>query len=222
LVESAPLLLTFPETTFESSPEPRTLEEEEIQPLDFPLDIEEDLFQNFRNTSTYRHQKRPPVSVSPFDPLDKASLKETIKGLTTIISSEWLQEGELSSKAIQIHTPSLTIQCFIQGTAVTALYNPTVGTIIISASFALNHLGKNSFFPTTKTFQISPRSIIEALGIVHDVPVWHEDVEITLDFHVFEVQDFNVLIRYLVEKLFLKVSPLDVTLGGRTYSMPIS
>jgi hypothetical protein len=170
----------------------------------------------------YPHQKRAPVPVTPFDPLDKASLKETIKGLTIVISSKWIQEGELSSEAIQIRTPSLTIQCFIQGTAVTALYNPTVGKKIISTSFALDHLGKNSFFPTTKTFRISPRSIIEGLGTLHDMPVWHEDVEFALDFHIFEVQDFDVLIGHPVEKLFLKVSPLgtlDVTLGGRTYSI---
>jgi hypothetical protein len=117
------------------------------------------------------------------------------------------------------------LQCFIQGFVATALYNPTVVVNSISASFALDHLGENYFFPTMKTFRISPLSIIEGLGIIHDVPVWHKDVKIAVDFHVFEVQDFDVLIGHPVEKLFLEVSPLeilDVTLGGRIYSMPIS
>ena len=48
--------------------------------------------------------------------------------------------------------------------------------------------------------------------------------EIALDFHVFEVQDFNILIGHPVEKLFLDVSTLgklEVSLGGRSYTLPI-
>jgi hypothetical protein len=39
-----------------------------------------------------------------------------VRDLTTVMSSEWVQEGELSSEALQILAPSLTIQCHIQGT----------------------------------------------------------------------------------------------------------
>jgi len=67
-------------------------EEEEIQPLEFPFNIEEDIFQNFGNTSMYPHEKRPPVPKDPLDPLDKASLKETIKGLTAVMNSEWVHK----------------------------------------------------------------------------------------------------------------------------------
>jgi hypothetical protein len=45
-----------------------------------------------------------------------------------------------------------------------------------------------------------------------------------LDFHVFEVHDFDVLIGHPVEKIFLDVSILgtfNVALGGRTYTVPI-
>ena len=59
---------------------------------------------------------------------------------------------------------------------------------------------------------------------MHDVPVWHMKMEIALDFHVFEVQDFNILIGHPVEKLFLDVSTLgklEVSLGGGSYTLPI-
>ena len=59
---------------------------------------------------------------------------------------------------------------------------------------------------------------------MQDVPVWHMKTEITLDFHIFEVQDFDILIGHPVEKLFLDVSTigrLDVSLGGKAYSLPI-
>jgi hypothetical protein len=91
------------------------MEEETIQPPDFPFEFEEDLFEGFGNTTNYPHEKRPPVPLTPIDPLDKASLKEIIKGLTSIMSSEWVQEGESSSETIQIQTPSLTIPRFILG-----------------------------------------------------------------------------------------------------------
>jgi len=47
---------------------------------------------------------------------------------------------------------------------------------------------------------------------------------IALDFYVFEVQDFDILIGHPVEKLFLDVSTLgnlDVSFGGRSYTLPI-
>ena len=68
------------EPTTESSPEPETMEEEEIQPPEFPFNIEEDVFQNYGNTSMYPHEKRPPVPRDPVTPPDKASLQEAVKG----------------------------------------------------------------------------------------------------------------------------------------------
>ena len=59
---------------------------------------------------------------------------------------------------------------------------------------------------------------------MHDVLVWHTKMEIALDFHVFEVQDFDIHIGHPVEKLFLDVSTLgklEVSLGGRSYTLPI-
>ena len=59
---------------------------------------------------------------------------------------------------------------------------------------------------------------------MHDVPVWHMKTEIALDFHVFEVQDFDILIGHPVEKFFLDVSvlgKLEVSLGRRSYTWPI-
>jgi len=140
------------------------------------------------------------------------------------MNSEWIQEGETSSEIIQFHAPSLTIPCFVKGAAVTAFYNPTVGVNIISASFASDYSGRKHVTPTTKSLRIGPNSIIKGIGIMQDVPVWHMKMEIALDFHIFEVQDFDILIGHPVEKLFLDVSTLgrlDVSLGGKAYSLPI-
>jgi hypothetical protein len=169
----------------EPSPEPEDLGEG-LQPLDLPP-VEDDLFKDFENTSNYSYQKRPPVPVTPLDPLDKEILKEIIRELTTIMSSEWAEEVEHSSREIQIHTPSLPIQCRIYGTWVEALYNPIVGANLMSASFAHTYLGNERFSPTTKSFRNTPRSSLEGCRVLHNIMVQHNTYEATLDFHVFEI-----------------------------------
>jgi hypothetical protein len=78
--------------------------EEGLQLVDIPP-FEDDPFRDFRNTSRYTCQKRPPAPITPLDPLYKEILKENIKELTAIMSSEWVEEVEHSSREIQIHTP---------------------------------------------------------------------------------------------------------------------
>ena len=60
---------------------------------------------------------------------------------------------------------------------------------------------------------------MEGIGILHDVPVWYYQSELALDFHIFEVRNFNILIGHSVEKMFQNISSLgtlDVKLGVRT------
>nr|CAD39980.2 OSJNBa0032B23.4 [Oryza sativa Japonica Group] len=96
-------------------------EEEEIHSLEIPFQFEEDLFEDYGNTSNYSCEKRPPTKVNSNDPLDKAMLKETVKKLTIIMSNEWLREGELSSESIQIRCPASTITCLIGGRTATSV-----------------------------------------------------------------------------------------------------
>ena len=93
LVDSTSRSPTHLEPTTEPSPEPETTEEEEIQPPEFPFNIEEDIFQNFGNTSMYPREKRPPVPKEPINPPGRASLKEAVKGVTAIMNSEWVHKG---------------------------------------------------------------------------------------------------------------------------------
>jgi hypothetical protein len=67
--------------------------------LDLPY-FEDEFFEDFRNTSNYACQKRPPVPVTPLEPLDKEFLRESIKELTMILGNEWIEEVERSSREI--------------------------------------------------------------------------------------------------------------------------
>ena len=90
LIESATLTLKHRDSTTEPSTESETVEEEETQPLEFPFEFEDDLFEDFGNTSNYLYQKRPPVPIGPAEPLDKAFLKEMVRDPTAVMSSEWV------------------------------------------------------------------------------------------------------------------------------------
>jgi hypothetical protein len=51
----------------------------------------------------------------------------------SVISSEWLEESELSSDVIRLDSPSLPIRCSIDSDHIDALYNLVVGINIMSA-----------------------------------------------------------------------------------------
>jgi hypothetical protein len=59
------------------------------------------IFLEILGTPRDTHAKRgPPVPITPLDLLDKEILKENINELTTIMSSEWVEKVEHSSREI--------------------------------------------------------------------------------------------------------------------------
>ena len=87
--------------------DPEPLEKEETPISDFMLKFEDELFDEYGNTSNYHTMRRPQKSrkssfhEEPLDPSDEAFLKRTTKELVFIISNEWLEESELSSDVIR-------------------------------------------------------------------------------------------------------------------------
>ena len=102
LIESEQLESQSIDSTPEPSPELKseTPEEEDPHPLEFLQNFEEDLFKDYGNISNYSYQRRPQVPITPLDTSEKEYLHETLKGMTIMMSDEWLKEGELSSKPI--------------------------------------------------------------------------------------------------------------------------
>jgi hypothetical protein len=141
-----------------------------------------------------------------------------------ILSKEWIDEAEHSSEEIQICMPSSVIQCKIHGIMVDVLDNPTVGANIMSASFAATYFDNETLAPTVKTCRIAPRIILEGLGILHDISLYHGETEISLHFHVFDIKDFDVMIGHPLEKFLEPPSSgdLNVKLWRDTFSIPIT
>ncbi|KAK3146834.1 hypothetical protein QOZ80_3BG0273060 [Eleusine coracana subsp. coracana] len=86
-------------------------------------------------------------------------------------------------------------------------------------------LGDAPLAPTSKSFKSPFGPILEGFRILQDVTIRHTNIEAPLDFHVFDIQDFDVLIGHPIEKLLMDVPThgnLNVKLGGNTFSVPIS
>jgi hypothetical protein len=129
------------------------------------------------------------------------------------------------SEEIQIHTPSSTIQCQLYRTSMDVLYNPMVSANLMSTSFAHTYFGDDILAPINKYCRITPKTRLEGSRVLQNISLYHNKNEISLDFHVFDIQDFDIMIGHPIEKLFVeppKSGDLDVKIGRDTFSIPIT
>jgi hypothetical protein len=94
---------------------------------------------------------------------------------------------------------------FIKGNKHRSLHNPTVGTSIMLEFLAKSLLGNMPLVPTNKLFKSSLGLFFECCGIARDVPIIINETEVHLDFHIYAILDFDLLIGYPSEMLFLKI-----------------
>jgi hypothetical protein len=145
--------------------------QEEIPLPDFINDIKDDLFSNYGNTSKYHKKKRTRKHTSSshekIDPLEQTFSREHTVDLASIMSGEWLEESELSSDVVHLDSPSISIQCTINGTPFDALYNPVVGINIMALSFFHQFIKNTPLSPTTKLLKCSSGQIIQSSGILY-------------------------------------------------------
>jgi len=192
--------------------------------LEFQQNFKVDLFEDYGNISKYTYQKRHPVPVIPLEPYEKEYIQESIKELTALMSDEWFREGELIRAPIWVSYPPSLIHCRIRGQNVRALYNPAIGANIMSNNFALAFLGGAALTPTCRTVKGPSGSLIQSYGVIQDVSIRYGDVKASLDFHVFEVPNFDVLIGHPIEKLLTDApnsGSLSIRLGKETIAVPI-
>ena len=77
---------------------------------------------------------------------------------------------------------------------------------------------------TDKTFQTPSGEILEAYGTLQNVSIRHEDAEVILDFHIFDVQDFDLLVGQPIEKFLTNAltQKLEVHPEKETISVQIA
>lgn len=89
------------------------------------------------------------------------------------------------------------------------LYNPTIGSNIMSITFALNFLGDEPLAPMDKTFR-AHLFLSSKVMLLFVVPIRQKDVKAILDFHAFKFSKFYILIDHPIEKLLTDVPQTGV------------
>ena len=170
-----------------------TLEDDEPNPPLFPFEIEDGLFEDFRNASNFLVQVKPLVHCTPLEdddgPHNDTFLLEHIKGLLAIMSCEWLVETELSTEVDRIIAPSEVLTCILKKTTIEAHYSPTVGMNIISKTLAEGICPNESLIPSHKLLRIPSGATLESYGVMMSIPLRIRGFEYCLDFHIYDIVD---------------------------------
>jgi len=94
----------------------------------------------------------------------------------------------------------------------------------MSDEFALAFLGNYKLTPTDRQLRRPSGFLTSSYGIITNVPLWHNDVKIRLNFHVFEDLNFDFLIGHPLKALFSDVPKdrcLNIKLGKDTIHIPV-
>ena len=105
----------------------------------------------------------------------------------------------------------------MKNVALDFLYNPTVDVSIMSNSLAYALFdGDEPLTPTDKLLKIPSGEVIKSHGIARMVPITINEITILLNFYIFEIRDFDLLIGHPLKKLLEESQysgSLDVDLG---------
>jgi hypothetical protein len=170
---------------------------------------------NHHSIKKPQNQNHRRESLNPFEDI---SYRSTLAELVLIISSEWLEESELSSNVICLDSPSFPIRCSIDSDHIDALYNPIVGINIMSASLAQHLMKHMTLSPTTKLMKSLSGHIVPSLGILHIQPIQVEGTLVHLSFYVFPIWDFDLLIGQPFRRLLYEgqTGKLNICFGKKT------
>jgi hypothetical protein len=135
-------------------------------------------------------------------PQNESFLIEHIKGLSAIMSHEWLVETELSTEVAQIIAHSDILPCIHKETTLEAHYCMIVGMNIISKALAKNLWSNESLIPSHKLLKIPSGVIFESYGIMRSIPLRIRDSEYRLDFHIYDILDVSLLVGLPLGTLF--------------------
>jgi hypothetical protein len=119
----------------------------------------------------------------------------------SFLSNEWLKESELSPEIIRLDSPSVTIECQLDKAPFDSFYNPIVGVNIMSATFAQDLLKDMPLALTTKLLKSLSGHIVLSLGILCALPIFVNETQVLLNFYIFDVMKFDLLIGQPIERL---------------------
>ena len=113
---------------------------------------------------------------------------------------EWTDGIRHFFEVVWSNSPSTIIPCSIRGIAVEVQLIPNMEGNIMPWHLAYTLLGSVALKPSGKLFESCPQGqILECQGLASAVPVIIDKIEVNLDFHIFDILDFDLLIGYPLE-----------------------
>src|SRR6185437_14866538 len=114
-----------------------------------------------------------------------------------------------ASEAIRNSPTSTTITCSIKGKIIEALHDPAAEVCILPECLLDTLVGNRPLTPTDKYFKSPSELYFECRGIARDVPIIIDKIEVCLDFHIYDIIDFDLLLGLPLEKLLASHGSLD-------------
>ena len=128
-------------------------------------------------------------------PTESLCLYETIDGFSRHTPAmDWLKEARRTFEAIRISPTSTTIPCFMKGNAIEALHDPSAEVHIIPECLLDTFVGNKPLTPTDKYFKSPSGLFFECRGIARDVPITIDKIEVHLEFYIYDVFNFDLLL----------------------------
>jgi hypothetical protein len=123
---------------------------------------------------------------------------------------DWWKDVKHTSEVIPISSSSTTIPCTMRGNTIEALHDPAAEACIIFEYLMDSLVGNKPLTLIDKYLRSPSRLLFECRGITRDVPITIDKIEVHLDFHIYNIIDFDLLLGYPLEKLLYK----NVSLGS--------
>ena len=122
---------------------------------------------------------------------------------------DWSKEAKRASEAIRISPTSATIPCPMKGNIVEALHDPAAEVCILPECLLDTLMGNKPLTPTNKYFKSPSGLCFECWGIARDVPITIDKIEMHLDFYIYDILDFDLILGLPLEKLLASQGSLD-------------
>ena len=97
----------------------------------------------------------------------------------------------------------------MKGKIVEALHDPAAKVCILPEYLLDTLVGNKPLTPTNKYFKSPFRLYFECQGIARDMPITIDKVEVHLDFYIYGILDFDLLLGLPLEKLLASHGSLD-------------
>jgi hypothetical protein len=147
------------------------------------------------NASNHYRNENPMASLSLYEVLNEVWNHGTIV--------DWSpQNSKPTSEAIRVSSISTTIHCSMTGNTIYVVHDPTARDCIIAECLLDTLVGDMPLTLADRYFQCSKWNyFFPCQQIARDIPIIIDEIEVCLDFHIYDIMDFDLLLGFPLDEL---------------------